>query len=109
LAVKLPANRIDRLGDIFGRAGIGPLEQHVLDKVRDAAALIAFVPRPAHQPHPDGDRTHVGHGFRDQAQTVVENVANNHALRRLVRHSWSLRDTSGPAAGRPRSPHRMGT
>ena len=59
--VELAADRIDRLRDVFGGAGVGALEEHVLDEVRDAAALGRFVPRAARQPHADADRAHLRH------------------------------------------------
>ena len=65
-------------------ARVGALEQHVLDEMRDAAALVALVPRPAHQPDADRHRPHMRHRLGDEAQTVVQNLANDHALRRLV-------------------------
>jgi hypothetical protein len=97
--VELTADGVNRLRDVFGGAGVGPLEQHVLDEVRDAAALVALVARAAHQPHADGHRPHVRHRFGNEPETVVENVAYNHALGRLLRHWWGLRVT-GRRAGR---------
>ena len=42
--VELTANRIDGLGDVLRRPRGGALEQHVLDEMRDAALVCAFVP-----------------------------------------------------------------
>ena len=34
--VELSADRVDRLRDVLGGSGIGALEEHVLDEMRDA-------------------------------------------------------------------------
>ena len=76
--VELAADRIDRLRDVFGTPGVGALEQHVLDEVGDAAALVALVPRPPGQPDPDRHRSHVRHRLGDEPEPTVEDVANHH-------------------------------
>ena len=76
--VELPADRIDFLSDVFGRAAGRALEEHVLDEVGDAAALVGLVARAARQPHPDADGTDVRHGLGDESKAVVENIADNH-------------------------------
>ena len=53
--IDLPADRIHLLRDFFRRPGGRALEEHVLDKVRDAHAFRRFVPRAARQPDADGD------------------------------------------------------
>ena len=77
--VELAADRVNRLRDVFGGARVGPLEEHVLDEVRDAAALVALVPRPPHQPHADRHRPHMRHRLGDEAEAVVEHFADDHA------------------------------
>jgi len=42
--VKCPADGIDRLGDLLRASPLRPLEQHVLDEVRDAGHLRRLVP-----------------------------------------------------------------
>ena len=42
--VEVPADRVDLLGDVFGGAGGGALEEHVLDEVGDAFVRRGFVP-----------------------------------------------------------------
>ena len=69
--------------DRRGRA----LEEHVLDEVRDAAALGRFVARPARQPDADADRADLRHRLGEETKAVIENVSNNRAGRRLCRHS----------------------
>ena len=61
------------------RARRGALEEHVLDEVRDAAALVALVPRPAHQPDADAHRPHVRHRLGDETKTVIQDLACDHA------------------------------
>ena len=78
--VELPADRVDRLRDVLGRARGRALEQHVLDKMSDAALLVRLVPRTARQPHTEADRPHVAHRFSDETNPVVECVANNHGF-----------------------------
>ena len=53
--IDLPADRIHLLRDFFRRPGGRALEEHVLDKVRDAHAFRRFVPRAAREPDADGD------------------------------------------------------
>src|SRR2546430_11741762 len=45
---------IDRARDLLGRPVGGPLEQHVLDEVRDPVLLRRFAPRT--RPYPDPHR-----------------------------------------------------
>jgi hypothetical protein len=63
--VELAADRINRLSDVLGGPVVGPLEQHVLDEVRDPTSFVAFMAGPAHQPDANGHRPHVRHGFGD--------------------------------------------
>ncbi len=75
--VELPADRVDSLRDILGRARARSLEQHVLHEMRNAAALGVFVSRPACQPHADADRTNLRHPLRQDAEAVIEHVSDN--------------------------------
>ena len=81
--VELSADRIDRLRDIFGRPGVGPLEEHVLDEMRDPALGIGLVPRPTRQPHADRHRADLRHRLGDEPETVVQNLADDHRRRRV--------------------------
>ena len=78
--VELAADRVDRLRDVFGGAGVGALEEHVLDEVGDAAARVGLVARPARQPDADRHRPDVRHRLGDETETVVQNLADDHAL-----------------------------
>ena len=75
--VELAADRVDRLRDVFRRPRRRPLEEHVLDKMRDAAALGRFVARAARQPDADADRAHLRHPLREETKAVIEDVAND--------------------------------
>ena len=75
--VELPADRVDGLRDVLGAARLGALEEHVLDKVRDAAALGGLVAGPARQPDADADRADLRHPLGEDAEAVVENVSND--------------------------------
>ena len=75
--VELAADRIDRLRDVLGRSGGRALEQHVLDEMRDAAALGGFVPRAARQPHADTDRADLRHPLGEKTEAVIENVSDD--------------------------------
>ena len=72
------AHRIDGLRDVLGRARCGPFEQHVLDEMRDASALVVFMPGAACQPDAETDGPHVRHRLGEQAEAVRENLANDH-------------------------------
>ena len=78
--VELAADRIDRLRDVFGRSGVGALEEHVLDEVRDAGLRVGLVARPARQPHADRHRPHVRHRLGDETKTGIEHLADNHGV-----------------------------
>jgi hypothetical protein len=82
--VHLPADRIDRLRDVLGGARVGPLEQHVLDEVRDAALLLRLVARAARQPDADADRADMRHPLRQETETIGKHVANDGGLRHLM-------------------------
>ena len=75
--VHLPADRVDRLGDVLGAAGRGALEEHVLDEVGDAALLLRLVARAAREPHADADRAHVRHPLGEETETVRQHVADD--------------------------------
>jgi hypothetical protein len=78
--VHLAANGIDCLSDVFGAARRGALEQHVLDKMGDAALFERFVTRPAREPHTDAHRSDVRHPLGQEAETVGKHVANDRCL-----------------------------
>ena len=76
--VELAADRVDLPARCLPRDRLaGALEQHVLDEMRDAAALSRFVPRPARQPDADADRADLRHPLGENAEPVVENVSDD--------------------------------
>ena len=91
--VHLTADRVDRLRDVLGAAGGRPLEEHVLDKVGDAALLLRLVARAAREPDADADGAHVRHPLRKETETIREHVADD----RWLRHGMRFRETA--AAG----------
>ena len=75
--VELAADRVDRLGDVFGRPRRRALEEHVLDEMGDAAALGRFVARAARQPDADADRADLRHPLGENTKAVIENVSDD--------------------------------
>ena len=73
------------------------LEEHVLDEVRDAAALGGLVPRPARQPDADADGAHVRHRLGEETKAVVENVSDDHGEFDMVNARSRTRLGIGPA------------
>jgi hypothetical protein len=78
--VELAADGINLLGDIFSRAAAGAFEQHVLDEMRDSAALSRFVTRSAGEPDADADRPNLRHRFGENPEPVVENVSDDECV-----------------------------
>ena len=68
--IDLPADGIHLLRDFFGTPSRSALEEHVLDKVRDAGMIGGFVTRSARQPDADGHRPNVWHPLGGEADTV---------------------------------------
>ena len=77
--VELAADRVDRLRDVLGRTAAGPLEQHVLDEMRDPAAIARLVPGSACQPNSDTDGADMRHRLGDEAETGIQDLACDHA------------------------------
>jgi hypothetical protein len=69
--VEIAADRIDRARNIFGGPVLSPLEEHVLDEVRNAILLGALPAGTAGNPDPDRHRTHVGHRFRNDFNSIA--------------------------------------
>ena len=78
--VQLTADRVDRLGDVLCRSGIGALEEHVLDEVGDPALRVALVTRSTRQPDADRHGTHLRHRLGDEAKTGIQHLADNHRM-----------------------------
>ena len=105
--VHVAADRIDLAGDGFGGAGLGSLEDHVLDEVGDAVEFGIFVARAGLQPDADRDRANVGHLLGDNGQAVRQDLTTNAARffyhEVLVKISFAIRSS----ATRNVRPHRL--
>jgi hypothetical protein len=75
--IHLAADGVDGLGDVLRAAGGGALEEHVLDKMRDAALFLRLMTRPTGEPDADAHRPHVRHPLRQDAEPVGQDVAND--------------------------------
>ena len=92
--VHLPADGVDRLGDVFGAAGRGALEEHVLDEMRDTALLNRLVAGSAREPDADAHGSNMGHPLREEAEPVGKHVACD----RCLGHSCVQGSSGRPAA-----------
>src|SRR5580765_1391672 len=68
--VHLPRN-------IFGRAVLCALEDHVLDEMRNAIPLWIFLARPGLDPYSDRDRADVLHFLADDGQPIGQYFTTN--------------------------------
>ena len=68
--VQVAADGIHLPGDVFGRPGFAPLEQHVFNEVRDAVLGQGFAARTRPDPQTYGDGTDPGHDFGDDLDAV---------------------------------------
>ena len=69
-SVDLPADGIESRGQLGRCAGLCALEQHMLQKVGDAAQRLRLVAGAAFHPDADGAGAHRGHLFRQDAHAV---------------------------------------
>ncbi len=75
--VHVAADGIHLARDVFRAAVLRPLEDHVLDEVRDAVDLRIFVARAGLDPYADRNRTDVLHLFGQDGETVRQYLATN--------------------------------
>ena len=75
--VHIAADGVDLAGDFFGRAVLGPFENHVLDEVGDAVPFGVFVAGTGLQPDADGGRANVLHLLGDDSQPVGQLLTTN--------------------------------
>ena len=68
--VHIAAERIHLARNLFRRAVLGSLKQHVLDEVRNPVLVRILVARPGLHPNSHRDRADVLHLFRDHGQAV---------------------------------------
>ena len=65
--VGLPADEVECLGDLTGRASGGALEHEVLEEMGRALLARDLVPGPDSEPHAQARRAQPGHGLGDDA------------------------------------------
>jgi hypothetical protein len=68
--VHLPTDRLHRFGDLLGAAGLGALEQQVLEEVAGAGQRVGLVARARPRPEAHRHRPQLRHGLGDDAQAV---------------------------------------
>ena len=87
--VHVAADRLHRVGDVGGAAGVGALEEQVLEEVARAELVVGLVDRARADPEADGDRAQVGHRLGD------------HLGARDVAHRDGITLRAGPATRGP--------
>src|SRR5882724_4160931 len=75
--IQTTADRIDGPRDLFGRPVLGPLEQHMLDEMRNSSFFERLFARPRADPNADGNAAHVRHLFGDDSNAVGEHGSLN--------------------------------
>src|SRR5208337_530496 len=76
-SIQMATDRVCLPGNLLRTPVLGPLEHHVLDEMRDAVLLLAFLPRPGSHPDAHGDGADGGHRFSENRETIGENVFVN--------------------------------
>ncbi len=76
--VHVPPDGVHLGRDLLGRAGAGPLEDHVLDEVADPRLGRRLVSASPLQPNADGHAADVGHGFGEEREAVRKNFLRDH-------------------------------
>ena len=75
--VELASDRVDLLSDVLGRSRRRAFEEHVLNEVRDPAAVSRLVPRSPRQPDANADRTDLRHPLGQNTKAVIENISDD--------------------------------
>ena len=70
--VHLPADRVDRQGDLARGPVLGPLEDEMFDEMRRPVQRRRFVAAAAAEPHPQGHRADVRYALGEQGDSVGE-------------------------------------
>ena len=70
--VEAAADGIHRARDVFGRAVLGALEEHVLDEMRDAVLGGSFAARAGLDPDTERHTAHVRHLLTDDTHSVFQ-------------------------------------
>ena len=72
--VHVAADRIHLAGDILRRTSRGALEEHVLDKMRDAVSLWLLVPGASLDPDSNRGRTNLLHLLSQNDEAIGQNL-----------------------------------
>jgi len=75
--IHVAADGIHLPGNLFGRAMFGPLEDHMLDEMRDAIPVRIFIAGTRLQPYSDGGAADVLHLLGDDDQAMRQDLAAN--------------------------------
>src|SRR5260370_14552060 len=87
--VDIPANGIHLAGNFFRGAMFGPLEDHVLDEMRNPIPLLVFIARTGLDPDPDTNGANVFHFLGDDGQPIVQRSAADIAICVLMHCPYS--------------------
>jgi hypothetical protein len=85
--IEHPADRIDLLGDFLRISASGPLEEHVLNKVGNAALGEILMARTVFHPEAEGDGMGRGNFLRYNANTIFKDRFINHSSALFTLHS----------------------
>jgi hypothetical protein len=91
--VEIAADGVDFAGDALRGARLGALEDHVLDKVRDAVELGNLMTGANAHPHPHGDGADMLHALGEDDETAGEDSTADIAF---AGHGLLGRGQSGP-------------
>jgi len=97
--VELAAERVDLARNGLGRAAARALENHMLDKVREAFLTGLLVPRADIHPNADRDRPHRGYPLGDDPNAVVQHFLAEHRGCRSFRIAPTLSGPASPLSG----------
>jgi hypothetical protein len=75
--VHVPADRVHEARNVSGGAVLGPLEDHVLQKMRDAIEFRVFVAGTGLHPDPDRNGPNVRHLFGKDGESVRQDFTLN--------------------------------
>ena len=78
--IEIAADAVDFLRELLRRAGGRPLEQHVLDEVRDAGLGGILVTRSARQPDPQADGSDGRHRVDEKAEPARQDESRDRSV-----------------------------
>src|SRR5438309_119355 len=77
IASPVDSSRVEQLRGVPGRSRRRALEEHVLDEVRDPAAVSRLVPRSPRQPDANADGTDLRQPLGQNTKAVIENISDD--------------------------------